>query len=517
MTKDDVRAAAERLVEFHERFAPLFGKEQAQDNAYSYVKGLMVCPERKSIEPIALNVGNGNVSALQKFVNIAPWDHGDIQAEVQAVFVEELVPTAAEGPVGVVGIVDESGFSKKGAHSAGVARQHNGRLGKEDNCQVGVFLVGVTPGGAALLDHALYLPEDWCEDTPACHDRRARVHIPEHVAFRTKPRIAAGLIRLTAVLGVVALDWITADEEYGRNGDFLDELETLGHRYVVEVPVTTTVWTEDPAGCVPPYGGRGRVPTQPSRTSVRSVAAVAAALPPEAWQNLEVRAGAKGPLVFAFACVRAWAVRHGEAGPPIWLLVRRSLEATPEIKYYVSNGDAATPLGVLAQVACTRHAVEDYLEDAKSYLGMAQYETRSWVGWHHHMSLVAMAHLFITLTCRDLKKNAGADAGPDGAVAPASDQGARALTGGGPAARGLPHLSQQDGSAVAYQDVAGAARGGEVPSAVGRSEEAEFSHLVAGWRRGERGGCGQIRPVDRPEQPTVSYEYHSFTRESTSG
>jgi SRSO17 transposase len=405
MTKDEVRAAADRLVDFHDRFAPLFGKEEAQDHAYSYVKGLMVCPERKSIEPIALNVGDGKVSAMQKFINIAPWDHGDVQAEVQAVFVEELVPTAAGSAVGVVGVVDESGFSKKGNQSAGVARQHNGRLGKEDNCQVGVFLVGVTPGGAALLDHGLYLPEErWCEDTQACRDLRDKVHIPQEVVFQTKPQIAAGLIRLTMMLGVVALDWITADEEYGRNGEFLDELETLDHRYVVEVPVNTTVWTEDPAACVPPYGGRGRVPTLPSRAAVRSVAAVVSALPPESWRTLEIRQGAKGPLAFEFAAVRVWAVRHGEAGPPIWLLVRRSLEATPEIKYYVSNGDAATPLGVLAQVACTRHEIEEYLEDAKSYLGMAQYETRSWIGWHHHMSLVAMAHLFITLTRRDLKK-----------------------------------------------------------------------------------------------------------------
>ena len=123
-----------------------------------------------------------------------------------------------------------------------------------------------------------------------------------------------------------------------------------------------------------------------------------------AWRALQVRQGAKGPLAFEFACVRAWAVRHGEPGPPIWLVVRRSLEAVPEVKYYVSNADAATPLGVLAEVACTRHAVEDYFEDCKSYLGMAQYETRSYVGWHHHMSLVAMAHLFITLTRRDLGK-----------------------------------------------------------------------------------------------------------------
>jgi SRSO17 transposase len=404
MTEDDVRAAAERLVRFHERFAPLFGKEQAQDHAFTYVKGLMVCPERKSIEPIALNVGDGQVSALQKFINIAPWDHGDIQAEIHAVAADELVPTAAGSPIGTVGVVDESGFTKKGAHSAGVDRQHNGRLGKEDNCQVGVFLVGVTPGGAALLDHGLYLPETWCEDTKACRDRRDKVHIPEAVPFETKPQIAARLIRQTAALGVVDLDWITADEEYGRNGEFLDELETLGHRYVVEVPVTTTVWTEDPAACVPPYGGRGRVPTRPSRASVRSVVAVASALPSARWQVVQVRPGAKGPLAFEFAAVRVWAVRHGEAGPPIWLLVRRSLEETPEIKYYVSNADATTALEVLAQVACTRHEVEAYFEDAKSYLGMTQYETRSWIGWHHHMSLVAMAHLFITLTRRDLKK-----------------------------------------------------------------------------------------------------------------
>ena len=166
MTEDDVRAAAEQLVEFHERFAPLFGKDQAQDHAYTYLKGLMTCPERQSIEPIALHVGAGQVSGLQKFINIAPWGSDDVQADVQAVFAEELAPSAAATPVGTVGIVDESAYTKKGTASAGVARQHHGRLGQEDNCQVGVFLVGVTPAGTALLDHQLYLPESWCADTP---------------------------------------------------------------------------------------------------------------------------------------------------------------------------------------------------------------------------------------------------------------------------------------------------------------------------------------------------------------
>jgi SRSO17 transposase len=212
VTPEDVRAAAERLTQFHQRFAPLFGKEGAQDNAYIYVKGLMTCPERKSVEPIALLVGDGRVSALQKFLNIAPWDHDDIQAEIQEVFTEELTPTATADPVGVVGVSDESGFSKKGDHSAGVDRQYNGRLGKEDNCQIGVYLVAVAPGGTALLDHQLYLPESWCTDDEPSRERRAKAHIPETTTFQTKPEIAGAMVRRTEIADLVHLDWITADE-----------------------------------------------------------------------------------------------------------------------------------------------------------------------------------------------------------------------------------------------------------------------------------------------------------------
>jgi SRSO17 transposase len=405
MTPDDVRAAARQLVKFHERFAPLFGKAQAQDHASDYVKGLMVCPDRKSIEPIALLVGHGDVSGLQKFINSAPWGHDDVQAEVQAVFDGELAPSAAGSPVGVVGVIDESAFAKKGVHSAGVARQHNGRLGKEDNCQVGVFLVGVTPAGAALLDQRLYLPEPWCEGTPEARHRREKAHIPEDVTFQPKARIAAELVRGVAALGQTALDWVVADEEYGKAGHFHDAMDELGQRYVVEVPVTTTVWTVDPAGCVPEYAGRGQPPKRPTREGVRSVAAVAAGRPAEAWQGLKVREGSSGPLVFEFAAVRVWARRDQKPGPPVWLLIRRSLEETPEVKYHISNGDGETPSDVRALVACTRYRVEEFFGDAKTYLGMAQYETRSWAGWPHHMALVAVAHLFVTLSRVRLKKS----------------------------------------------------------------------------------------------------------------
>jgi len=405
MTPDDVRAAAEQLVQFHEHFAPLFGKEPAQIHAYDYIKGLMVCPERKSVEPIALHVGHGDVSGLQKFLGAGPWSHEDVMDEAQALFADELAPSAVGSPVGVVGVIDESAFTKKGAHSAGVARQHNGRLGKEDNCQVGVFLIAVTPAGSALLDHRLFLPESWCEATTEAKDRRARAHVPDDLEFRTKPQIAAELVRGVAVLDQVQLDWIVADDEYGRAGHFLDELESLERRYVLDVPVTTAVWTADPAECIPAYSGRGRKPTAPARDAVRTVGALAAELPAGAWKALQVREGALGPLVFEFAAVRVWGMRHRKPGPPAWLLIRRSLEKEPELRYYISNADAETPLATLALVACTRCQVEEFLEDCKSYLGMAQYETRSWIGWHHHMTLVALAHLFGILVRRRLQRD----------------------------------------------------------------------------------------------------------------
>ena len=216
------------------------------------------------LNPIALNVGNGNVSAMQKFINSGPWDHEEVQADLQDVFAKELVPTAVDSPIGIVGVVNESAFTKKGGKSAGVARQHNGRLGKEDNCQVGVFLTAVTPGGAALLAHQLFLPEHWCEQTQESKERRNAAHVPPGIEFRTKPEIATDLIRTVVVHDSVQLEWIIADELYGRNGQFLDELEGLSLKYVVEVPVTTHVWTTDPTLSVPAYCGRGPTPKRPA-------------------------------------------------------------------------------------------------------------------------------------------------------------------------------------------------------------------------------------------------------------
>ena len=231
MTTDEVRAAAEQLVDFHQRFAPGFGRREAQDLVYSYRNGWMLCRVRTCVESMALIVGQGRVSGLQKVLNRAPWDHDDIQMQLQGVVADELVPSTRRWPLGTVGIVDESAFTKQGTHSAGVARQHNGRQGTQDNGPVGVFLGGVAPAGCALLEHGLDLHQAWF--APQTGDaRRTTVGVPGHRRFLTRPQIAAALIRCSVVINAaVRRDGITADEAPGENGEFLDELQEQAWRY----------------------------------------------------------------------------------------------------------------------------------------------------------------------------------------------------------------------------------------------------------------------------------------------
>jgi SRSO17 transposase len=400
VTPDDVRAAAAELHALHQRFAPLFGYAQAQHHALTYLRGLLLHEGRKNAEAMALSCGAGRVDALQDFLAASPWEHCPVQQEIQAAFAETLVPSTTTWELGTVGVVDESSYPKKGTHSVGVARQWCGRLGKKDNCQVGVYLVGVTPAGCALLEHQLYLTEDWILDK----GRRQEAGVPRRITFRTKPEIALDLHAQVQRAGHVQLDWLTFDEGYGRDGDFLAALERRGQRYVGEVPVTTTVWTEDPATQIPDYSGRGPRPKRPVRDSVRSVKEVGESLSAAAWRVLCLRAGSGEPVVFEFAAVRVWAMRQQGPGPTVWLLLRRPLGGVGEVKYYVSNGAADVPLEILALVGGCRMRVEEYFEDGKSHLGMGQYECRSWAGWHHHMTLVALAHLLVTGVRQRLKK-----------------------------------------------------------------------------------------------------------------
>ena len=389
----ELRAAAARLQKLHGRFAPYFGRRECREHSLGYLRGLLLAEGRKSVEPMAMVFGGpseseaeikpSNVLAWQRFLTVSPWEAEDVQREIQAVFNEEFVPTASEWAIGTVGVIDGSGFVKRGGESVGVQRQWCGRLGKEENCQVGVFLLGATPAGNALLDHQLYLPEPWANDAA----RRKKTRVPAEIPFQTKPEIAAALVARSTV----GFDWVTADEEFGRDGAFLDALEERDQRYLLEIPCDTTVWTTKPMRQTPD-------------AFVSQVRRLTPTLPAGAWQLIKLREGAKGPLAFEFARLRVWSVRHRHAGPQLWLLIRRSLERVPEVKYYLSNAAPDTPLRTMAEVTGMRCRVEEFFEDAKGQLGMTQYEARSWTSWHHHMSLVALAHLFVTQTRRDLRR-----------------------------------------------------------------------------------------------------------------
>lgn len=412
MTRDEICAGAKRLCCWHGRFAPLFGRKEARAHSLEYVRGLMAIQQRKSVEPIALRFAENphggmpaenEVVALQGFLRDSPWEAGDVLREIQAVFAEELVPSAAGSPIGTVGVIDESGVAKSGDQSVGAAVQWCGRLGKTANCQVGVHLIGVTPAGFAALDAQLFLPEDWIGDM----QRREKTRVPATVKFQTKPQIAAEMLRRTREAGKVRFDWVIADEVYGDSGELMDKLEAAHQPYVLEVKSNTLVYTVDPAtlpGRSPGPKRRQKLGSYRYR-EIRSAREIVKDLPAEAWKPLKLRDGSKGPLVFEYAVLRVWAMRHRQPGPPAWLVFRRSLAKKPQMWYYLSNAGEDTPWEHLALVTGARVRVEEYFEDTKMHLGMAACESRAWSSWHHHMALVALAHLYVTLTKCELKRN----------------------------------------------------------------------------------------------------------------
>ena len=412
MTRDRLRAAAGRLDEVQGRFASCFGRREAQTHALVYLRGLMLSEGKKNTESIALRfaegrgsepAGQNEVLTLQSFITDSPWDPADVQREIQAVFAEEFAPTAqADWSPGVVGVLDATSFVKRGKHSVGVKRQWCGRLGKTENCQVGEFVVAVTSKACIALDQQLYLPREWACD----RSRRRRTRVPQDVKYRAQNEIAIDLLRRVQKNGHVHFDWITADAHYGDDGNLLNAMEADEQRYLLEIRADKTFWTVDPSQEVPAYGGSGRYPTRPKRDHVEAAAAIAKGIASDQWQALNLRDGAKGPVAYEFARVRLWSVRHREPGPAAWLLVRRSLDKkNPEVKYYVSNADEQTSLETMALVSGARWRVEGYFEEAKGTLGMADYESRNWTSWHHHMSLVALAHLYVTQTKLDVQED----------------------------------------------------------------------------------------------------------------
>jgi len=399
----DIAHLVEELRAYHAIYSPLFQRREQREGAHVYLQGLLATLPRKSIEPMVLavdGVAPKAVRAMQSFISEGQWNDERLLHQHWKEVDTDL--GAAEGVL----MVDGSDFPKQGVHSVGVKRQYCGELGKRANCQAGVFVGYVSSQGYTILDRRLYVPVEWLTDD-AYAARRRQCGLPAETTFKTKPELAQEMLAAVVQSQALRCRWVVADEACGGNPDFLDGVAGLGLWYFTEVPHTTRVWEERPATHIPPRRGRGRRPQRErvveGAPKARSVREVAEALPTEAWTRQTIKEGSQGPMVAEFAAIRVVAVRNTLPGPEVWLVLRRHLE-TGELKTYLCNAPVDTTLAQLVHMSGMRWPIETCFEDSKQLLGMGDYEVRSWTGWHHHMTLIILAHFFVVRMSLRLKK-----------------------------------------------------------------------------------------------------------------
>jgi SRSO17 transposase len=402
LTPQDLETISDELRAYHAIYSPLLQRREQRECSAQYLHGLLLSIPRKSIEPIVLTLKGADrnaVRAMQQFLSDGAWDDNLILQRLWAEVDADL------GDDDGVLTLDGSDFPKQGKQSVGVKRQYCGQLGKRANCQAGVFLGYASQLGYTLLDRRLYLPEEWVSD-PAYAERRQACGVPEEIEFRTKGLLGAAMIQAVVEAGTLRCRWVACDEGFGRDTSLLDKIDSLGLWYFAEVPHDTRVWCERPATAVPAWSGRGRKPSRErlvaGEAAARDVAELAAELPASSWSRQIIKEGSQGPLVADFALLRVIAVRDGLPGPQVWLVLRRTLDG--ELKSYLCNAPATINQARLIRTSGMRWPIETCFETGKQYLGMGDYEVRSWRGWHHHMTLVILALSFLVrLQCR-LKK-----------------------------------------------------------------------------------------------------------------
>jgi SRSO17 transposase len=378
------------LATYTDQFQSAFARKDQAPWAHRYLQGLVSDQPRKSIEPMAL-VHGFPIRSMQAFIGESPWRTAPLVQRHQLLVAQTL------GEEDAVILVDESGLPKQGQHSVAVAPQYCGALGKVANCQVGVFLGYASRKGYTLLSGQLFVPEGWLADDHAA--LREEVGMPADLTFKTKPELAIDLVQALMGRKVVPARWLAADALYGDSPAFRDAIADLGLWYFTDVACSTLIWRRQPALIIPAWSGRGRKPTKQrlKTTSNRPyrVDELLTRLPKTAWVRAMVKEGSKGPIICDFAFVRVTECRAGLPGARVWLIIRRNLANPSEVKFYFSNAPEEIAALSLVRMSGMRWPVELTFEEGKTELGMDQYETRSWLGWHHHMTLVMLAHHFL--------------------------------------------------------------------------------------------------------------------------
>lgn len=378
------------LRDFAKRYATHFLRSEQREHAVTYLEGLLSDLPRKTIEPIAMAHDQAR-RPLQRFVGAGKYDDESLLRELKAHVTEKL-----GDPAGVF-IIDPSCFEKKGTESVGVARQWNGRIGKVDNCQKGVFLAYAAPNGTTIVDRRLYLPASWASNGLL----RGKCHVPSDVEFHESWKLAIDMIDASKEM---PHSWVVADDEFGRSGEFRTALRDRNERYALDVPGNTLVRLRLARQ---PRGGRRR------NGPVMRADKWAKEQKGGAWVRVLLRDGTKEPhYVLAASAVVETRV-HGKFRLKERLIVVKTIGPAPEIKYILSNAEVAIAIGEVVCAAGTRHSIEESFLAGKGESGLRHYEVRSWVGWHHHMTLSLMAGWFLVLECHHLKKNTADDCAAD--------------------------------------------------------------------------------------------------------
>ena len=375
-----LRGVRPRLETFLEPFVASLARPEQRHNAQHYVQGLLSDLDDKNAEAIAY-LHDQERQALQKFLGQSPWDHDPLLDELTRQVGTEL------GEADGVLVLDPSAFPKKGTASVGVQRQWCGRLGKVDNCQVGIYLGYVSRREHALVDVRLYLPKEWAKDRP----RRNQAGVPKQVRFRTRHQLALEMLDQRGALLPHA--WVTGDDEMGRSSWFRKELRQRSECYLLAVPSNTQI--RDLAAPSPPGPGPGR----PRLAPFVAVDDWAAAWAADAWQTVEVRDAEKGPVVVQGVRTLVQARSEGRVADVVeWLVVFREQQGDGSWKhdYLLADAPVTTSLAEFARVFKAEHRIEECLQRAKGEAGLADYQVRTWKGWLHHQTLSLVATWFLT-------------------------------------------------------------------------------------------------------------------------
>jgi SRSO17 transposase len=354
-----ISQSAQALAELVVRIGSHFGRAEVRKRVGRYLHGLLAEVPRKNGWQMAEELGEANAHGVQRLLEEADWDEEAVRDELRTYVIEQLGE-----PAGIL-VVDETGFVKKGKKSAGVARQYSGTAGRRENSQLGVFLLYASSKGAAFIDRALYLPEEWTQDRVRCRE----AGIPDEVEFATKGEQAKLLLARAFAAGVAA-EWVVGDTVYGYD-ELRLWLEEQQKNYVLAVPETHQVWVQG----------------QP-----QPVGLLAALLPDEAWVVLSAGEGSKGPRLYEWA----WLQLPDETGAASerarWVLIRRSLSDRSERAYYRVYAPATITLAEVVRVTGSRWKIEEAYEQAKGEVGLDQYEVRTWRAWYRYMTLALLAY-----------------------------------------------------------------------------------------------------------------------------